>query len=62
MPHPRQPIIGECAEVHPAIQVWCDRVNEVYARLSPYEKVVVAVVVILVISDIAKHHNLEVRV
>ena len=62
MPHPRQSIIGECAEVHPAIQGWCDRVNEVYARLSPYEKVVVAVVVILVISDIAKHHNLEVRV
>ena len=55
MPHPRQSIIGECAEVHPAIQGMCDRVNGVYDRLSSYEKVVALVVVILVISVIAFH-------
>ena len=62
MPHPRQSIIGECAEVPPAIQWVCDRVNGVYERVSSYYKVVVAVVVILVISVIAKHHKLGVRV
>ena len=59
MINPRPLIIGECAEVHPAIQGVCDRVNGVYDRPSSYEKVVVA---INVISVIAKHHKLGVRV